>query len=69
MSWILVNAEMPPENEKVLAIWNLGTNGPEFITVCWSKQRGWYNDDLNLKEYSISYWTYINFNFPDPWNK
>lgn len=69
MDWIRVKDRLPEEDKKVLSIWAGGTNGVEMITVCWNKQRGWYNDDLSIKNsYIITYWSDIPMYPNEFWN-
>jgi len=57
-NWIRAKDRMPEEDKKVLAIWYMGTNCVEMVTVSWNLNRGWYNDNLKITNgFYISFWT------------
>jgi hypothetical protein len=37
--------EFPEPDKKVLAVCGKSSHGPQFISLIWNKNRGWYSDD------------------------
>ena len=67
VNWISVEDDFPPEELKVLGLFDGGLNGPEIISVEWSKRRGWVTWDFqSTSPLSISFWTHM-IPVPDEW--
>ena len=68
MDWVKVTERFPEEGIKVLGIYAMGINGPEILSVEWSKEGGWDARGLGYdKHLIISYWSRFPV-VPEEWS-
>lgn len=67
--WIKTKDKFPRENVKVLGIESRGLDGPEILTLQWSRLRGWHSFHFKTEApLSIVYWKPM-IETPDIWWK